>query len=157
MVSFAEARASASGPPDPTRPTVTDRAAVALIAACGVRRVDPLTVFRDGERGGMSRVLAAAACVQFLGWDKRFAARVFQINRKRLTPSGLRIAKVSAPDIEVVVEAIAALVQTPPKPLNARIVRMARQQVDRGADVVEVANCFDVDPSALATALGVAA
>lgn len=139
---------------------VRELAATALVAACRINGVAPETVFEDGDGGGMTRVLAAATCVDRLGWDKRFAAGVFRINRKRLTPSGLRIARVDHGDVAVVGEALAATNGVRPKPLNDRIVRLARMQVAVGAPVAEVADLFDVDAGELTRVLdsmGVAA
>lgn len=130
-----------------------ERVAVALVAACKITGVAPETVFEDGDGGGKTRVLAAATCVDRLGWDKRVAARLFQINRKRLTPSGRRIARVRPADIDTVAAALAAANPVRPKPVNARIVRLARQQVAKGAPLADIADCFDVDARELAQAL----
>jgi hypothetical protein len=140
--------------------TIARQAGAALVAACRISGVDPEAVFEDGEGGGKTRVLAAATCVDRLGWDKPFAARVFRINRKRLTPSGLIIAKVDHGDMAIVADAIAAANRVCPRPVSDRVVSMARRQVANGADVAFVADCFDVEPTALARALqpeGVAA
>ncbi len=139
---------------------IARQAAAALVAACRISGVAPETVFEDGEGGGKTRVLAAAACIDRLGWDKPFAARVFRINRKRLTPSGLVIAKVDDGDRAIVGEAVSEANRVCPRPVSARVIQMARRQIEKGADVAFVADCFDVDPSALAQALapeGVAA
>lgn len=132
---------------------IARQAAVALVAACRISGIDPETVFEDGDGGGKTRVLAAATCVDRLGWAKPFAARVFRINRKRLTPSGLVIARVDDGDMAIVADALAAANRVCPRPVSNRVVTMARRQVANGADVAFVADCFDVDPSALAQAL----
>ena len=139
---------------------VRELAATALVAACRINGVAPETVFEDGDGGGMTRVLAAATCVDRLGWHPHFAARAFWINRKRLTPSGRRIARVRDRDIDTVEAAVAAAIPVRLKPVNDRVVRLARMQLAVGATVADVAEVFDVDASELAQALapmGVAA
>jgi hypothetical protein len=131
---------------------ITAQVAGALVAACRINDVEPLGVFENGERGGMTRVLAAATCVDRLGWHPHFAARAFRINRKRLTPSGRRIARVRDQDIDAVEAAVAPA--NPVRPVSARIIELARPQVERGADVAFVASCYDVDARDLAHALG---
>ncbi|HWW12393.1 MAG TPA: hypothetical protein VN018_07745, partial [Brevundimonas sp.] len=76
--------------------------------------------------------------------------RAFRINRKRLTPSGRQVARVSARGIDTVAAALANAA----RPVSDRIVELARPQVAKGADVAFVASCFEVDPRALAKALG---
>lgn len=86
----------------------SDSAAVVLVAACGVTGARLETVLADSEGGGRIRVLAAAACVERLNWPKRDAARLFRVNLKRLTPSGLEIARVAGEQIRAVAEIIRA-------------------------------------------------
>lgn len=82
--------------------------AVALVAACRITGVDPEKVFVDGEGGGRTRVMAAAACVARLNWPKRDAARVFRVHPNRLTPSGQKLARVEVEHLLGVAEALRA-------------------------------------------------
>ena len=173
-----------------TVPITAAHVAVALVAACGVTETPPEDAFELGNQ--RPRVMAAATCIARLGWDRKASARVFRVHPNRLTPSGLRLARVETEDLLTVAEALAAqgLVApagepaAPPhigppgparrigsvaanpvrarkpdwevtrlKPLTQGVIRWARQQVDRGADLAFVAWCFEVDAEALADAL----
>lgn len=171
-------------------PITAAHVAVALVAACGVTETPPEDAFELGNQ--RPRVMAAATCVARLGWDRKAAARVFLVHPNRLTPSGLRLARVEAEDLLTVAEALVAQGLVAPtdkpvaapaigqpdparhiapaatnpvragkpewgvtrlRPLTEGVVRWARQQVARGADLAFVAWCFDVDAEALADAL----
>jgi hypothetical protein len=82
--------------------------AVALVAACKITGIGPEDVFKNGEGGGRTRVMAAAACVARLGVAKPVAGRLFQVHTNRLTPSGLAIAKVTVDHLLSITEALSA-------------------------------------------------
>jgi hypothetical protein len=82
--------------------------AVALVAACKITGIGPEDVFKNGEGGGRTRVMAAAACVARLGVAKPVAGRLFQVHTNRLTPSGLAIAKVTTDHLLSISEALSA-------------------------------------------------
>lgn len=157
-----------------------DRVAVAIVAACAVTDVPPQQVFEP--RNGRARVLAAAACVSRLGWDRKATARVFRVHVNRLTPSGLTLARVTVEDLLTVAEALQAAGMTAGddpkpatkaakaraanpvrpaarsavvrmKPVTDRIVGWTRQQMRLGVGVDLMAELFDVDARVLAQAV----
>lgn len=87
-------------------PMTAAHIAVAIVAACGVTGTRPDAVFSEGQ--GRARVMAAAACIARLGWDRKATARAFQVHTNRLTPSGLLLAKVQPDDLLTVAEALRA-------------------------------------------------
>lgn len=87
-------------------PMTAAHIAVAIVAACGVTGTRPDAVFSEGQ--GRARVMAAAACIARLGWDRKVTARAFQVHTNRLTPSGLLLAKVQPDDLLTVAEALRA-------------------------------------------------
>src|SRR5690606_1512126 len=94
------------GASDQAGPMTPAHIAVAIVAACGVTRTRPEKVFEAGNQ--RPRVMAAAACVARLGWDRKAAARALRIHPNRLTPSGLTLAKVETDHLLVVAEALEA-------------------------------------------------
>lgn len=89
-----------------SEPMTAAHVAVALVAACGITGTPPDAVFKD--QNGRPRVMAAAACVARLGWDRKATARTFQVHPNRLTPSGLKVANVEADHLLTVAEALTA-------------------------------------------------
>lgn len=112
--------------------------AVALVAACKITGIGPEDVFKNGEGGGRTRVMAAAACVARLGVAKPVAGRLFRVHPNRLSPSGLVIAKVTTDHLLSITEALSAhgLLPASPAPTENQAPAAAAVSPQRKADPV---------------------
>lgn len=106
------------------RPAMTAaHIAVAVVAACGVTGTKPERVFDNGDGQGRTRVMAAAGCMARLGWPKADAARLFRVHPNRLTPSGLRLARIETEHLLIIAEALAQNGLAEPDDARARFLR----------------------------------
>lgn len=80
--------------------------AVAIVAACGLTGADAATVYEDRRGHVKTRLIAAAGLMARLDVPPRDAARLLQVERKRLSPSMLEPAGVTTDALLTVAEAL---------------------------------------------------
>lgn len=94
-------------------PITAAHIAVAIVAACGITGADAATVFEDRRGHVKTRLIAAAGLMARLDVPPRDAARLLQVERKRLSPSMLTPAGVTTDALLTVAEALEAHGLTP--------------------------------------------
>ena len=101
----------------PGVPITAAHIAVAVVAACGITGADAATVFEDRRGHVKTRLIAAAGLMARLDVPPRDAARLLQVERKRLSPSMLEPAGVTTDALLTVAEALEShgLTPTPAK------------------------------------------
>lgn len=97
----------------PGVPITAAHIAVAVVAACGITGADAATVFEDRRGHVKTRLIAAAGLMARLEVPPRDAARLLQVERKRLSPSMLEPAGVTTDALLTVAEALESHGLTP--------------------------------------------
>nr|WP_315051274.1 hypothetical protein [uncultured Brevundimonas sp.] len=80
--------------------------AVAIVAACRITGVRADRAFEDIRGNTRTRLIAAGGCVARLGWRPLDAARLFQVDPRRLSPSMLTNARIFTDDLLAIAEAL---------------------------------------------------